>query len=33
LTVPGVYALQVVGAGIGSFPIYVAITAAQIAGL
>jgi hypothetical protein len=33
LTVPGTYALQDVGAGIGSFPVYVDITAAQIAGL
>lgn len=33
LTTPGTYSLQAVGAGIGSFPIYVNITAAQIAGL
>jgi hypothetical protein len=32
LTAPGNYALQVVGAGIGSFPIYINITAAEIAG-
>jgi hypothetical protein len=33
LTVPGNYAVQDVGAGIGSFPIYINITAAEIAGL
>jgi hypothetical protein len=32
LTAPGNYALQVVGAGIGGFPIYINITAAEIAG-
>jgi hypothetical protein len=32
LTTPGTYALQVVGAGIGSFTVYINITAAQIAG-
>jgi Kelch motif protein len=32
LTTPGTYSVQDVGAGIGSFPVYVNITAAEIAG-
>jgi hypothetical protein len=33
LVTPGTYALQDVGAGVGSFPIYINITAAEIAGI